>query len=309
MAQHDAGTNQTWVVLWADGLRAAVNPHGAQLMSLKTAGGDELLWQGDPTIWPDRAPILFPVIGPVTGGVIRHGGEEYPMPAHGFAQSRDFAVRGSMRNRAVFELRADEDTRVHYPFDFALRVAFELEPGRLATTISVTNESGDPMPAGVGFHPGFNRPLIAGQGGADYGIVFAEPEPEPIRRGVDDPIFLTAEEHPTPVEGRVLRLGDTLFEDNAMVFDRIESHALTYGPLETGGGTQRLHVEYPDSPYLAVWSRPGAPFTAIEPWQGLPSPVGFEGDLIDKPGIAVLQPGATRSWRLRVAIMDSREDA
>lgn len=308
MAQHNAGTNQTWVELWADGLRAAIDPHGAQLMSLKTAAGDELLWQGDPAIWPDRAPILFPVIGPVTGGVIRHGGTAFPMPAHGFAQAREFAVRGYMRNRAVFELHADEGTRAHYPFDFALRVAFDLEPSSLETTISVTNESGELMPADVGFHPGFNRPLVAGQDGADYGIVFAEPEPAPIRRGVDDPIFLTDEEHPTPVEGRMLRLRDALFEDNAVVFDHITSHTLTYGPLEEGSGTH-LRVEYPDSPYLAIWSRPGAPFTAIEPWQGLPSPVGFEGDLIDKPGIAVLQPGETRCWRLHVAIVDSREDA
>ena len=308
MAQHDGTTNGSLVELWADGLGAAIDPHGAQLMSIRTSAGDELLWQGDPDIWPDRAPILFPVIGPVADGVIRHRGERYPMPAHGFAQQREFAVRGHMRNRAVFELRADDATREQYPFEFTLRVAFDLEPDALLTTISVTNQGGEPMPADVGFHPGFRRPLASGQDGAGFGIVFAAPEPAPIRRGVDDPIFLTAEEYPTPVEGRMLPLRPALFEDNAMVFDRIASHSLTYGPLEAEDGPW-LRVSYPDSPYLAIWSRPGAPFTAIEPWQGLPSPVGFTGDLIDKPGIAVLQPGETRSWRLHVAIMDTREEA
>jgi galactose mutarotase-like enzyme len=308
MAHHDPGSSGNRVELWASGLCAAIDPNGAQLMSLKTASGDELLWQGDPEVWPDRAPILFPVIGPVTNGEIRHRGARYPMPAHGFARSQHFTVRGYMRNRAVFELRADEETRQHYPFDFTLQVAFDLSPSRLATTISVTNENGQPMPADVGFHPGFNRPLGAGEDGADYGVVFAEEEPAPIRRGVDDPIFLTAEQHPTPVDGRVLRLRDALFEDNAMVFDRIASHALTYGSLGHAAGPH-LRIEYPDSPYLAIWSRPGAPFTAIEPWQGLPCPVGFDADLAEKPGIAVLQPSETRSWRLDVAILEAREDA
>lgn len=308
MASQSGESSRNHVEIWASGISAAIDPYGAQLMSLRSADGSELLWQGDPAIWPDRAPILFPVIGPVTNGEIRHGGHRFPMPAHGFAQSREFEVQGHMRNRAVLELRADQQTRQHYPFDFVLGVAFDLTPSALVTTISVTNEGSEAMPADVGFHPGFNRPLIAEHAGMDYGIVFAEQEPAPIRRGVDDPIFLTTAEHPTPVVDRVLRLRDALFEDNAIVFDRINSHSLTYGPLERGNGPH-LRVAYPDSPYLAVWSRPGARFTAIEPWQGLPSPVGFDGELIDKPGIAVLQPGESRSWRLHLAIIDSREDS
>jgi galactose mutarotase-like enzyme len=303
MPEDAAGSNGRHIELWSAGLSAAIAPHGAQLMSLKTAGGNELLWQGDPDLWPDRAPILFPVIGPLTGGHIRYAGMTYAMPAHGFARSSEFVVRGSMRNRAVFELHANAETRRHYPFDFTLRVVFDLSEARLNTTITVTNEGAQPMPTDVGFHPGFNRPLDDGDDGAHYGIVFAEHEPAPIRRGVDDPIFLTGEEHPTPVEGGVLRLRADLFEDNAMVFDRVASRSLVYGSLKTESGP-RLLIEYPDSPFLAIWSRPGAPFTAIEPWQGLPSPIGFDGDLMEKPGIAVLQPGENRSWRLDVSILD-----
>ena len=42
------------------GLAAVIDPYGAQLVSLKTAGGQEIIWQGDARTWPDHAPILFP---------------------------------------------------------------------------------------------------------------------------------------------------------------------------------------------------------------------------------------------------------
>ena len=306
MAERGAAPRGKLVEIWASGLSASIDPLGAQLMSLRTARGDELLWQGDPAFWPDRAPILFPVIGPMPGGVIHHDGGSYPMPAHGFAKEREFTVKGYMRNRAVFDLSADDETRRHYPFEFGLRVAFDLTPDSLTVTIAVTNEDTVAMPADVGFHPGFNRPLAASADSANMVIAFDEQEPAPVRRGVDDPIFLTEDEHATPVEGCVLRLRDELFTDNAIVFDRIVSHGLVYRSAEPSVGP-RLRVEFPDSPYLAIWSRPGAPFVAIEPWQGLPSPVGYTGDLADKPGIATLAPGETRSWRLRVIIDPLKE--
>jgi galactose mutarotase-like enzyme len=304
MAERGAAPRGKHVEIWASGLSASIDPWGAQLMSLTTARGDELLWQGDPAFWPDRAPILFPVIGPVAGGVIHHDGGDYPMPPHGFAKEREFTVKGYMRNRAVFDLSADDRTRKQYPFEFGLRVAYDLRPDSLTVTIAVTNEDTVSMPADVGFHPGFNCPLSAES--ANMVIEFDEREAAPVRRGVDDPIFLTEDEYPSPVEGRTLRLRDELFTDNAIVFDRVASRGLVYRSSDTSVRPQ-LRVEYPDSPYLAIWSRPGAPFVAIEPWQGLPSPVGYTGELGDKPGIATLAPGETRAWRLRVIIDPLKE--
>jgi galactose mutarotase-like enzyme len=291
-----------------DGLSAAIDPHGAQLMSLHTREGVELLWQGNPAIWLDRAPLLFPVIGPMRDGQIRHAGKSYPMPAHGFAQQRDFTVVEQSLVGCTFELRADTETRTHYPFEFVMRVNFALSNDTLEVTVGVTNTGDDPMPADVGFHPGFAWPLMPGDTREGHAIVFEREERAPIRRGVDDPIFLVPQEHPTPVEGRVLRLRDDLFRENAIVFDRLTSHALTYGRLDEEGSLG-LRIAFPDSPYLAIWSRPGAGFVAIEPWQGLPSPVDFTGPLLDKPGIAVIAPGDSRRWRLQVTTVRALEDA
>ncbi len=301
----DAGRELTRITNGS--LTAAIDAHGSQLMSLRTSEGVKLLWQGDPAFWPDRAPLLFPVIGPMHDGRIRHAGATYPMPAHGFARQRDFTVVEHASVHCALELRADDETRIHYPFDFLLRVMFALTDATLEVTMAVTNTDNEPLPADVGFHPGFAWPVQPGGSREDHAVVFAEAEPAPIRRGVEDPIFLVQEGLPTPVEGTVLRLRDDLFIDNAIVFDQLNSRSLTYGP--TGERwSMRVRIAFPDCPYLAIWSRPGAGFVAIEPWQGLPSPVDFDGSLLEKPGIAVIAPGATRQWRLQVTIVNVLEE-
>ena len=44
-------------------------PQGAQLSTLRDREGRELLWDGDPAVWTGRAPLLFPIVGVLVGGV------------------------------------------------------------------------------------------------------------------------------------------------------------------------------------------------------------------------------------------------
>ena len=66
-------------------LRLTVDPHGAQMMELATAKGTQLLWNGDEKYWADRAPVLFPFVGRLTGGQYRLHGKVYPMSIHGLS--------------------------------------------------------------------------------------------------------------------------------------------------------------------------------------------------------------------------------
>ena len=158
------------VLLERNGLTLEVDPHGAQMQSFRTAEGQELLWQGDPRTWPDHAPILFPLISQVPGGRIHHRGRDYPMPPHGFARSRDFTVSRQTGSSCAFELRDDEETRAHYPFAFGLNVGIDLSDDGLLVTIAVENLNDEPMPADVGFHPGFNWPLTPDRSKDEYAV-------------------------------------------------------------------------------------------------------------------------------------------
>jgi len=279
-------------------LAAAIDPRGAQLRSLRTRAGEELLWQGDPAYWPYQAPILFPVIGPLVGGQLRHADRVYPMPPHGFARLRDFTVLEHVPTRCVFELRDDAETHAQYPFAFRLQVSYELSGDSLSNTVAVQNLSDEPLPADIGFHPGFKWPLSPSRTKDEYRIVFAANEPGPIRRGSGNPVLLFPDSRPSPVVNNVLRPRDELFDELALVWDHLNSRSVTFG----AAGDLSLRIDFPDSPHLGLWMVPGAPFLCIEPWQGYPSQNDFDGPFIRKPGIALFEPGATREWRLALTI-------
>ena len=75
-------------------LRVSAEDDGAQLSSVELKeNGKEFLWQGDPSVWYGRAPVLFPIIGQLLDGKYRYNGREYEMPKHGFARlSRHSAI-------------------------------------------------------------------------------------------------------------------------------------------------------------------------------------------------------------------------
>ena len=68
------------------GLSAAIDPYGAQLVSMKTAEGTELIWQGDPRMAGPR-PHTVPPDQPDARRPHSLRGRDYPMPPHGFATS------------------------------------------------------------------------------------------------------------------------------------------------------------------------------------------------------------------------------
>lgn len=278
--------------------RALVSARGAQLVSFRPADMPELIWQGAPGRWPDHAPLLFPLIAQTPGGQVEVGGRKYPMPPHGFARSSDFAAEVRGPAEVVLRLVDSAGTRRHFPFAFTFTAHYWLEGADLHLTLSVENRDSSDLPCDVGIHPGVNWPLEPGRSKDDYSVVFAAEERAPIRRGVGDPVMLVPEPQPSPVEGRILRPRDSLFEDALpIVFDRLASRSLTFA-CEGGAG---LRLDFPDSPSLGLWMQPGATFLAIEPWYGYPAQVDFTGPLAQKPGIATVAPGQSRSWRFTVA--------
>jgi galactose mutarotase-like enzyme len=63
-------------------------------------------------------------------------------------------------------------------------------------------------------------------------------------------------------------------------------------------------MSYPDTPYLGVWTKPGAPFICIEPWHGVADPEGFSGDFYAKPGVFVVPSGADRTFGMSMTLLD-----
>jgi galactose mutarotase-like enzyme len=249
------------------GLTAAINPFGAELTHLRDVERRELMSDADPAFWAHTAPILFPVIGMTNGGVIRVDGDDYPMPKHGFARDSLFDLVRRERDRAVFRLSDSDDTRPHYPFAFRLEIDFGLYANRLAVEARIANRGERPMPAQFGFHPALAWPLPFGASRAEHRITFDADEPERLLRVSPDGL-IAPEPRDNPLDGRVLPLRDSLFTDDALVFDPVHSDKVRY---DAGEGPA-IEVAFPDTPRLGVWTKPGAHFICIEPWHGLADP-------------------------------------
>jgi galactose mutarotase-like enzyme len=283
------------IAIAGDGLSASINPLGAELSSLRDAEGRDLLWNGDPSVWAGRAPILFPFVGTLNGDTYRVGGKSYTLPRHGFARRRMFSLFESGTDFAAFRLQSDAETRAVYPFDFRLVMVFSISGARLKIGAELVNTGTEDLPASFGYHPAFLWPLPYGEPRAGHKIVFEKDEPGPLRllnaNGLLEPAPLKS-----PIENRMLVLRDDLFEKDALIFTGLQSRSVTYGASE---GSQ-LKIAFPDTPHLGIWSKPGAPFVCIEPWQGHSDPAGFSGDVWDKPGILRLKPGEARQWRMGI---------
>ena len=291
---------QDWVSITSGGLTAHIDPHGAQLSSLRTQDSSELLWNGDPAVWAGRAPLLFPIVGVLVGGVYRLGSKTYPLSRHGFARDKIFTLKNSNSSSAAFELHADESSFAVYPFRFELEVRYALSGTALSLNTAIRNLGEADMPASFGYHPGFCWPLPFGQPRASHFIEFETDEPAAVRR-IDAAGLLTPVRHPTPVANRRLELTDALFQEDVLIFDQLKSQSLSYG----AAAGPRLRIGFPDAAYLGVWTKPGAPFMCIEPWHGITDPEGFAGDLMQKPGVRVLRGGEAFSAKMDITLLGS----
>lgn len=278
-------------------LTARINPFGAELWSLTDDQGREYMTDADPRWWTGHAPLLFPIVGALNGGIYRLDGREYALAKHGFARTSRFDLAAHQEKRARFRLTDSDETRATYPFAFVFEVEFELIERTLAVTVTVRNAGERPMPFSFGFHPAFAWPLPDGGAKDSHRIIFGLDEPEPIRRIDPGRATLLPQPEPTPVAGRELAPNAALFERDALIWDRLNSRALTFS-----GDGPSLDIAFPDCPNLGVWQKPGAPFLAIEPWHGFNDPQGFDGDFREKPGIMELAPGDERSFRMDVTV-------
>jgi galactose mutarotase-like enzyme len=286
------------VTITSGELTASMDPLGAELQSLTDAAGREYMTDADPRWWTGHAPILFPIVGALNRDRYRFDGREYAMAKHGFARTSLFTCEEHEPYEwARFALEDREPTRAAYPFAFRLDLFFRIWGATLTTTATIINRDDKTMPFSFGFHPAFAWPLPGGAAKEDHRIVFERAEPEPIRR-IDSDGLVRPESFETPIDGDKLLPEASMFEADALVWDRVQSRACTFGAPEGGS----VLLEWENLPMLGVWQKPGASYLCIEPWQGMSDPVGFDGDITAKPGIVTLPPGETIQFTLAITV-------
>lgn len=279
-------------------LAAEISELGAELVRLQDREGSDLLWSGDPAIWAGRAPLLFPMVGRAKDDRIRVDGRDYKLSKHGFARTSQFSVVAQRENSCALRLAAGPETLISYPFAFQVDVTFEIAGSVLVNRAVVTNQDKRALPVSFGFHPAFRWPLPYGADRDAHAIVFEQDESnQPIRRVQDG--LLTQVRHPTPVSGNRLSLTDNLFVDDALIFLSPASRSVTYG----AAGRPALMVCFPGMPHLGIWTKPGAGYVCIEPWQGFASPDDFDGEFAERPGVISVPVGGSATFAIQIALL------
>ena len=282
-------------------LSVKIEDAGAQLASVKDKTGTEYLWQGDPDIWPRRAPLLFPIIARLKDNRYLLDGEAWTISTHGFCRSAPFTVAEQAEDSISFRYLDTEETRKVYPFAFSLTVAYYLEGRTLKKTHTVENPGNKPMPYELGGHDGWRAPIDGGERMEDYAIRF--PGVEEIQPyGMDADNMITPKTEIYRLNNGRMPLNPSVYGLDTIILDALPQRRAI---LEDGGGKPRLSVEFNDFPYLGVWTAAkdfDTNYVCIEPWTTLPDAVFVGRELTEKAGIRILQPGQRETLSYSVTI-------
>lgn len=269
--------------------RVGLNSHGAELSSFvrKDLNNLEYIWPADAAFWNRHAPVLFPIVGRLPQDQYTHQGQTYSLSQHGFARDQEFELHSHSGTAVAFELRATEQSRRHYPFEFLLRITYRLAGPELTVGWEVENPGTGELLFSIGAHPAFRCPLVEGETFEDY--EFAFDQPVTAERHLLEGGLLNGQTAPLLDNQQELPLTYALFAQDALVLKDFHFTHVTLRSRRSGRG---VRVRFEGFPYLGLWTKgPGAPFVCMEPWHGIASSTTGSPELAEKEGILSLQPG------------------
>lgn len=289
------------ITLKSDALTVVISTRGAEVQSIQTAGGLELIWQADKAIWGRHAPLLFPIIGRLKDQQYTLDGEIISIPQHGFARDSEFVAIAQSDASVTLRLTDSPATRKVYPFAFTLDITYTLAGNRLEKAHTTCNGSGRPMPYEIGGHDAYRTTLLPGETMSDYAIAFPGQDAiYPFR--MDAQCFLTEEKPAYALTDGALPLPPDVFGMDTIVLERLPVNRVT---LQNRKNPLRLTVEFEDFPYLGIWTKQmpyDTNYICIEPWTTLPECTFVGSALTDKVGIRILQPGDRETLRYTLTV-------
>ena len=252
-------------------LSAEIDPNGAELSSLiNNKTGKEYIWQADPAIWNRHAPILFPCVGRVRNDSYIYNDKIYYIQKHGFARNMLFSIIAVSETSVILRLKSDDSTRLVFPFDFELDVAYKLKDNKLIVEVSVRNLNENQMYFSLGYHPGFNCEI-----GDKLIFSCKETMKVPYLNGSD------VSENPDDIlyfkDQKELVLTKELFERGSLALEKPKSKSVSIAKPD---GTVYVTEKFGKINMLWLWAKPGENFVCIEPWNG--SDERFECDILNK---------------------------
>lgn len=265
--------------------------YGAELVSFKI-NAEEKVHQGENCTdengriyWKRHWPVLFPTVGKCKKNQTIINGRTYEMQQHGFARDMEFEPLTKLDNFHSYVFRSDNKLIDKYPYEFSLTVTYRTDGNKLTTIYKVVNEGDTDMPFGIGGHPAFkiNREELDK---GNYYLEFEEEEDKIHFLYLVDGLIGTEYAKNILENKKVVPLNANSFSNDAIIMKGLKSNKVS---LKNNGKTV-LTMDFTGFPYLAVWTKPRAPFICIEPWMTTADNVNGSGVFRQKTDILLLPP-------------------
>ncbi len=282
-------------------LSVEVSTLGAELYSINHQG-TEYLWPGNPETWNGRAPILFPIIGPLLNGSYQLDGKSYQMGQHGFARHSEWQLIQSETDFLLFSLKENEQIQKLYPFAFYLEAGYRIVNNKLECSYRVNNQSAIDMPFAIGSHTAFRVPIDPSLNFSDYELEFEKQE-DTVRYLQISGGPLSGETVAFRTQNRKLPLEHSFFANSSIVFKELASERITIqSPKDKEN--RKASISFAGFPYCTLWTyfHRSEPYLCIEPWYGVTPTVGSSTDMREREGNLCLKPKQEFSCQFQIAL-------
>ena len=267
--------------------------NGAELVSFKL-NEEERIHQGEnckdengKVYWKRHWPVLFPTVGKCKKNQTIINGRTYEMQQHGFARDMVFEPITKLDNFHSYVLKSDKRLIDKFPYEFSLIVTYRLYQNSLTTMYKVVNEGDVDMPFGIGSHPAFKIDLEDLEKG-NYYLEFEEEEEKIHFLYLVDGLVGTEYAKNIMTDKKTIPLDIHTFDNDALIMKGIKTKKISLKKKNSDNPV--LTMEFNDFPYLAIWSKPKAPFICIEPWMTTADNVNGSGVFRQKTDILLLPP-------------------
>lgn len=220
-------------------------------------------------------PILFPICGNLVDDTYTLNDKKFTLKQHGFGRNLPWKVGEEVTVNNVslkLHLNSNEETKAVYPFDFQVIFTYQLHGNTLTVLQEFTNQSSEPMPFSVGFHPYF---LTHDKSQLEIDI----PSTQFQKKG-------SKEIH--PFNGSF----DFNQDEIDVAFTKLSAKSTSVTDKDR---KLKITLEYDDNfSTLVFWTVKGKDFYCLEPWSA-PRNAMNTGE-----HLTVLNPGASHSAMIRL---------
>lgn len=260
---------------------------GGELISIKK-DGKEYLHDGK-EFWNRHAPILFPIVGMIKNNKTSISGKTYEMKQHGFARDMEFEEVFKSEDEVKYCLKYNEETLKKYPFKFELNITYKIDnlENSISTIYEVKNIDDKEIIFGLGAHPAFKCDYSSG----DYYLKFEkehEDENIVIKQLTEGLINNKEIDTKSIIKNNIIELKKDIFDKDAIIMTNINSSKIKL--INKKENKEVLEFDFTGFPYLAIWSKKGAPFVCIEPWFNTADKIDSNGIFEEKEDLIELKP-------------------